>query len=285
MLDMSKAFDSMDRQTLLNDLRHTIDADELHIISSLLNVTLSVKCGDTLSEEFNTDTGGPQGDCASANEFTYYLAKAIPPDETMTDIHDHTYSQPALRQNIPYHLSDHNYAIITQIRQIDIDMQYADDISKITSDYNSIQHFKKIVPEKLKTRDLKINQEKTEEYTISKTRNEWRKCKFLGSLLDTSEDIKRRKMLAINAANKISAIFENKRLTIKTKMKAFDAYIKPIFLYNCEIWTITASCAEKMIDGFQRRLLRTYVLNVKWPKILKTKKSTQKQKRQNGAKT
>ena len=52
-------------------------------------------------------------------------------------------------------------------------------------------------------------------------------------------------------------------------MKAFRAYAKPTFLYNCEIWTITPSQTVKTINTFQPRLLRTYVLNAKWPTIVK----------------
>jgi len=65
---MSKAFNSVDRKTLVNNLRNTIEANELHIIASLMNVTLL--CGNTLSDEFKTNTGAPQRKCASANEFT-----------------------------------------------------------------------------------------------------------------------------------------------------------------------------------------------------------------------
>ena len=52
-------------------------------------------------------------------------------------------------------------------------------------------------------------------------------------------------------------------------MKAFRAYVEPTFLYNCEIWTITPTQAAKTINTFQRRLLRTYVLNANWPNIIK----------------
>ena len=52
-------------------------------------------------------------------------------------------------------------------------------------------------------------------------------------------------------------------------MKAFRAYFEPIFLYNCKIWTIPPSQAVKTINPFQWRLLRTYVLNIKWPNIVK----------------
>ena len=45
----------------------------------MINVYISVKCGKYNSDFFQTDTGVPQGDCASANEFTFYLAKALLP--------------------------------------------------------------------------------------------------------------------------------------------------------------------------------------------------------------
>ena len=52
-------------------------------------------------------------------------------------------------------------------------------------------------------------------------------------------------------------------------MKAFRTYVEPIFLYICEIWTVTPSQAVKTINALQQRLLRTYVLNVKWQNIVK----------------
>ena len=77
LLYMSKAFDTIKRKDLIEHLQHTIEADELHIMKKMLEVSLVVRCGDSISEPFHTDTGAPQGDCASANSFTYYLAKSI----------------------------------------------------------------------------------------------------------------------------------------------------------------------------------------------------------------
>ena len=54
-------------------------------------------------------------------------------------------------------------------------------------------------------------------------------------MLDTGEDIKRREILAITAANQLKIIFDNKKLTPETKMKAFRAYAESIFIYNCKI--------------------------------------------------
>ena len=52
MLDMSKAFDSINSNQLIEDLFNTIETDELHIISSLPNVSLSIRCENTLNEVF-----------------------------------------------------------------------------------------------------------------------------------------------------------------------------------------------------------------------------------------
>ena len=77
LLDMSKAFDSIKRKDLIEHLQHTIAADELHIMKKMVEVSLVVRCKDSISEPFHTDTGAPQGDCASTNSFTYYLTKSL----------------------------------------------------------------------------------------------------------------------------------------------------------------------------------------------------------------
>ena len=44
MMDMSKAFDTVSKPTLINDLKHILMSDELHFIKLLIqNVQLSVK--------------------------------------------------------------------------------------------------------------------------------------------------------------------------------------------------------------------------------------------------
>ena len=54
---MSKAFDSINRNILINDLKDIINIDELHLIKILLEVKLAVKCGNHTTEFFNTHTG------------------------------------------------------------------------------------------------------------------------------------------------------------------------------------------------------------------------------------
>ena len=128
MHDMSKAFDSINRKTLLNDLQQILQNDELHLIKVMLNVELSVKCGNFKSDYFQTDTGAPQGDCASANEFTFYLAKTLEQEHN----HSETDSSSILKE--------HSYFTPQQTKHITINQEYADDISEITSNPERIKH-------------------------------------------------------------------------------------------------------------------------------------------------
>ena len=269
MLDMSKAFDTVNRTTLLEDLKQILEHDELHLIKIMLEVELSVKCGRSEGKHFQTDIGVPQGDGLSANEFTLYLAKALMNHQTS---HDHTYSKQINHNSYnPSFLSEHSYSQITD-NHIRIDQEYADDISKLTTDPHTITYFKETLPNILAERGLHINDTKTEEYKIQRKGNvDWKKCKLLGSLLDTENDIKRRKGLAIAAINTLKYIFNSSKLNIKTKLRVFNCYISSIFLYNSELWTLTKT-KENQIDSFHRRLIRTSCLNIKWPNKISTTK-------------
>ena len=135
LLDMSKAFDTINRKILLEDLSEVIDEDELHIIQIMLNVNLKVRCGTEYSEAFQTDTGGPQGDSSSANEFTFYLAKAL--DKYYSErrrsyiLTEHNYCENPKKLNLA-ELMDHTYNK-ESTQELDIDMYM------LTTYLNSIQ--------------------------------------------------------------------------------------------------------------------------------------------------
>ena len=67
---------------------------------------------------------------------------------------------------------------------------------------------------------------------------------------------------------KIQHISKDKRIDTKIKIRAFDAYVSSIFLYNSETWTISKKTANS-IDSYHRRILRN-ALDVKWPKKIST---------------
>ena len=63
MLDMSKAFDTVQRKSLFDELQEIISEDEVHMLYILINeVSLKVRCGKTTGEKINTNIGVPQGD-------------------------------------------------------------------------------------------------------------------------------------------------------------------------------------------------------------------------------
>ena len=63
---MSKAFATVNRSILLKDPSKIIESDELHLISIMVNTKLRVRCGSSISELFQTNTGVPQGDIYSS---------------------------------------------------------------------------------------------------------------------------------------------------------------------------------------------------------------------------
>ena len=87
------------------------------------------------------------------------------------------------------HLHDHNYCIKQDkniVTDYIIDQQYADDIGFISNNKDIIRKAMKTIAPILEKRNLTINEKKTIQHTINRTQNnDWKKCKYLGTLLDT----------------------------------------------------------------------------------------------------
>ena len=78
-IDMSAAFDTIDRATLLNILETIIEEDELRLVRFLLsNTCLNIRIGGTKEEKkFTSNIGTPQGDSLSPILFGVYLENAL----------------------------------------------------------------------------------------------------------------------------------------------------------------------------------------------------------------
>ena len=83
MSDMSKAFNTINRKTLIEELKQVLDEDEIHLVKILLSVELAVRNGSSQSEYFETNVGAPQSDCLSAIQFTFYLANTLNQQSTI----------------------------------------------------------------------------------------------------------------------------------------------------------------------------------------------------------
>ena len=91
----------------MQKLAKVLDPDELHIINVLTNTQPKISYGNEKSDAFETDTSVPQGDCVSANLFTFYLPKALDSNEH----DDHDYCSAIAKP--PAHITnDHRYAYI-----------------------------------------------------------------------------------------------------------------------------------------------------------------------------
>ena len=79
MSDMSKAFDTISRKLLFENLEKYIESDEVFYLSILTNKSeLKVCVGATIADPFQTLAGIMQGEyCLSAVLFIYYLGKAL----------------------------------------------------------------------------------------------------------------------------------------------------------------------------------------------------------------
>ena len=160
---MSKALDTKQRDTLIKDLRGVINEDEHHLIELLFDkVNFSVKLEGKIGEPFTTNIGSPQGDGASALFFIIFLALSL--------LIFLTKQQNDRDQILPNSLADQWYAKdINNKNFFTVDPQYADDIGWASTGIHILENIEADIPEILKSRNLYINQGKTDKYRLLTT--------------------------------------------------------------------------------------------------------------------
>ena len=138
---MSKAFDTVNRNKLMEILANILTKCELHMMYILINdVILNVKIKSKIGKDILTGIGILQGDCLSALLFILYLTDALKP--------------------LPHHIEPEDYKkplwsaldwlIDKDQNKVQIDLQYADDISFIRSDETKMNQAERLIPQMLK---------------------------------------------------------------------------------------------------------------------------------------
>ncbi|GFS05961.1 hypothetical protein ElyMa_001212600 [Elysia marginata] len=146
---------------------------------------------------FMSNVGTPQGDSLSPVLFTIYLENALR----------------EIRTTIPEPNSSFG-------REIPSEIAYADDVDFIGHDYANIAK----IQETLEKHQLKVNTDKTEFTLLSKSEENWKKGKKVGSLIDDNEDIERRKQLSSTALSRLNNLWlKDNKIKTATKIHLYKS--------------------------------------------------------------
>ena len=241
-IDMSAAFDTIDRHALLNILQTIILEDEMRIIRFLLSETfIDTRIrGANTHETFLGNKGTPQGDSLSPVLFVVYMEHALR----------------EVRPIIPHPVSTFETSMPSEVA-------YADDIDFISTTNIDVGEIQKI----LDKHSLSVNVEKTEITVLAKEKDGWKTTKKVGSLIGNKEDVERRKQLSTVALHKLTNVWiRNEKIKRETRVKLYKSLVKSVLLYNCGTWALTQT-DEKRLDAFHRKQLRR-VLNIHYPTVI-----------------
>jgi hypothetical protein len=261
-LDLSKAFDNLDRGTMIQILEENSLAgeDELRIISYLLSeTTLRVKVGKNISETFKTTIGTPQGDALSPVLFLIYLEHIL---------------RRHRRRNL---LSANEY-----------EMSYADDIHFATKDADlnrAIQHRRDrdytyrpgcqcaacrakdieiTMPTDMAVDKMQCNGGKTVHVELVPETARTTAFEILGNNTNPNLEIVKRRSNATKAFAGLIRIWTRRSdISTELKMKLYNAIVKPHLTYNAAASAYTGVQVEAL-NRLHRRQLRR-LLNVYYP--------------------
>ena len=242
-IDLSKAFDCIDRQILMSKLEEILQQkpSELRMIRYLLsNTNLTARVQGKLGDAFKTTLGIPQGDGLSPALFLIYLQIAIDHHQRIQREVDNTINKLTKYTN------------------------YADDTDFISSHYHALYSLGLQLPERLAIYNLQMNPDKTEWITINKSTCSTLTTKKLGSKLSQYEDLKHRIAQSRKAFSTMYRIWLNKGpITKQTKIYLYKMFVTSTLLYN----TSCLGMSDKQLkpfDSTHRKQLRT-IMNIRYP--------------------
>ena len=267
-IDMSSAFDTINRQTILNLLTDAGCAkDDIKLVRLLLsNIKLKVKVNNCLSVEFESTEGSPQGDSLSGKLFTLVFAGGLYHLRAVAEVK-------LSRPNPPF-----------TIEMLPLESAYADDGDFMDEDEDILKQLLPLAKDILSEWNLHINDDKTkftkfylantneidEEGNLLRGNESWRMCKMLGSLMSSTEDIANRCNLANIAFTNYNKVWCKKsNITLEKKLVVYEALVISVIMYNSSSWAAPQDVFNKL-DAFHRKHLRR-ILNYKWPHVITNK--------------
>ena len=261
-VDFSKAFDSVNRSTMLHILTmYGVPEKIIKAIQTMYeNPSTFVATPDGPTDSFTTTTGILQGDTLAPYLFIIVV------DYILRQSVDKNSDKGLMIQ--PRKSSRHPSKHVT-------DLDYADDIALVADQINNAEFLLQSLERAAQQVGLSLNNTKTEYMLINEDANhqhiksldgtqlkEVTDFKYLGSYVsDSKKDFLIRKAQAWAACNKLHHIWKS-NISNKTKISFFRACVESILLYGAETWTMKRDL-EKRLDGTYTRLLMR-VQNMNW---------------------
>ena len=258
-VDLTKAYDSVDRPTLGAILRHYGVTHQLaDIITDLYTgTTCRVRASEGVSEEFEVKTGVRQGCVLSPMLFNCYMDHILREAMEMTEgglqIEYSTSGGLFLtyRDKTP---------LTTSIRNI----QYADDLTMAAQTKAELQEMFEVLEAACRKYGMKINEEKTKIMSIGDNQSDQHHIKlgsrvleevesfsYLGSEIGQSAKVGKEVNIRLKKASTVyqmwrRKVFKNRSLSKTTKLKVFRTCVMPVLLYGAETWTVTQDEMRKL---------------------------------------
>ena len=244
-IDMSKAFDSVNRTMLLESLDQFLQPTEIRIIRYLLSETrLRTRIKGQLGQWFGTNAGIPQGDALSPLLFAIYLELAV---RRFKEMH------PEYGETIDHFIT--HYADDTDF----IDRLLSEsllDAESLGGQMSDLRAFEQEIDASMSHYNLKLNRSKTEFTLLNRKTSVNLSVKKLGTILDPTEDVRQRIELADQAFGTYWRLWLRKEdVPFPTKLRLYNAAIAPILLYNLHTCGLTATLL-KSVDTCHRKHLR-----------------------------
>ena len=267
-VDLTKAYDSVDRSTLIAILRHYGVTHQLaSIVTDLYTgTTCKVRAGESMSEEFEVKTGVRQGCVLSPLLFNCYMDHILREAMKMTEG----------GLQIEYTTSGGlflTYRDKTPLTASIRNIQYADDLAMAAETKAELQEMFEVLETACRKYGMKINEEKTKILSIGDNKSNQHHIKlgsraleevesfaYLGSEIGQSSKIDKEVNMRLKKASTVyqmwrRKVFKNHSLSKTTKLKVFRTCVMPVLLYGAETWAVTQDEVRKM-KTFHMRCIR-----------------------------
>jgi Reverse transcriptase (RNA-dependent DNA polymerase) len=288
-VDLTKAYDKVDRDILWMVLsRLGVPSKLINLIKGIhVGAQAKVKDSGVFSQSFELKRGLKQGSCFAPILFNIFFGAIVNAINSRIDRNNGI--------DIKYHIGNDIFNDI----QLDegkprkymtiTDLLFADAAAFISSTEEGLQRKMNIVVEVVSAFGQLVSIKKTEVLLVQprikkdgvklpdpvitiegEVLRVVSKFKYVGSLQNTTADITdevdiRIQRMAVAYKQKKTILFENRRIKLSVRLKAFCAFVVTAGIYGCETWNSTVKDIDRL-ESKQFWYLRR-ILNYKWEQL------------------